>query len=566
MTHSFVRSLCSALAMVLVGAVVLYPLPAFGTSSSASGPSRNQESAEAAGDLDTTFGNGGIKLTDFSGNYDAATALAFQPDGKIVVAGAAYEGGGVATSDFGLIRYNSDGSLDPGFGIAGKLTTDFFGNFDQPNAVAIQLDGKIIAAGSAGQNISTADFAVVRYNASGSLDQGFGSGGKLVTDFFQNQDVATSIAVQADGKIVLAGWAEQGTTVSTADFALARYNLDGSLDQSFGSGGKVTTDFFGSVDLAYGIALQPDGKLVAVGSVFNHGAVDFGLARYNPDGSLDQTFGTGGKLTTDFAGKSDSAYCVALQRDGKIVAAGYASHGNTAADIDFALARYNPDGSLDQAFGASGKRTVDFFGDADVVDGLAIQSDAKIVLAGYASHSSSASEFALARYNADGTLDQTFGTGGLRTTNLQGNSDDDDIGRAVAIQADGSIVVAGNTERGLTSSTADFALVRYSSGASADFTIGFDAPSVSASAGSKARVTVLINRTGGFSGNVIITPPAANAGIKPKPPDPVTTTSGSANFKLKIGGGVSPGSYTRTFTAIDDLGRTRTATLTIVVQ
>src|SRR5262249_52523578 len=147
------------------------------------------------------------------------------------------------------------------------------------------------------------------------------------------------------------------------------------------------------------------------------------------------------------------------------------------------------------------------------------------------------------------------------------NGDDNDLGRAVAIQSDGSIVVAGNTERGLTSSTADFALVRYSSGASAaDFTIGFDAPSVSAQAGTKARVTVLINRKGGFSGNVTIPPPAANSGIKPKPPDPVTTTSGSASFKLKIGGGVSPGSYTRTFTAMDDLGRTRTATVTIVVQ
>jgi len=349
---------------------------------------------------------------------------------------------------------------------------------------------------------------------------------------------------------------------------LARYNLDGSLDQSFSSGGKVTTDF-GNGATGEAVAIQPDGKLVVAGSAYPPGLSSdpvFALARYNPNGSLDQSFGASGKQMTGFFGHTAGAFSVAIEPDGMIVAAGDAFHGSDSSTSDFALARYNPNGSPDQSFGAGGKQTTDFFGNSDGIGAIAIQADGKIVAAGAAAHSSTTADLALARYNPNGTLDQTFGAGGLRTTNFQGNINDNDSATGIVIQPDGKIVVAGETQLGITLSTLDFAVARYSASAGGpDFSISFNPISV-AQAGTKVPVTVLINRTGGFNGNVTVTPPDPAMGIKPKPPSPITTSDSSTVFKMKIGGGVPAGSYHRTFTATDDLGRARTATLTIVVQ
>src|SRR5262245_34577910 len=170
----FLRRLCSALSLVLLasGGVCLVTLAS--AKQDPASPTR-RESPEAAGDLDTTFGNGGMKTTDFFGDYDAATSLALQADGKIVLAGIAYHGSAVSSSDFAVARYNLDGNLDPGFGTGGKQTLDFFGNYDQANGVAIQTDGKIVVAGAGGHSISTSDFELARYNPDGSLDPTFGS-------------------------------------------------------------------------------------------------------------------------------------------------------------------------------------------------------------------------------------------------------------------------------------------------------------------------------------------------------------------------------------------------------
>jgi uncharacterized delta-60 repeat protein len=566
---SFVKRVCSILALVLLGPGGLNAALADWQQDPPSAAGR--ENPEAAGDLDPTFGNGGIEITDFFGNFDFANSLALQTDGKIVLGGTTYQGAASSSANFALARYNPDGSLDQAFGSGGKQASDFFGGYDQADGVAIQPDGKIVLAGIAFQSTArnSADFALARYNPDGSLDQGFSSGGKQTTDFFGDFDQANAVAIQSDGKIVLAGYAQHDDDVFTADFALARYNLDGSLDQSFGSGGKVTTAFSGG-GVAYGIALQPDGKLVVAGAALNGGtgAYDFAVVRYNPDGTLDNGFGAGGKRTTDFFGGYDYAAAVAIQADGKIVLAGTAAgQGTTFSTFDFALARYNGDGSLDQTFGNGGKLTTDFFGDGDDANGVAIQADGKIVAAGSAAHTSANTHLALARYNPDGTLDQTFGVGGLRTTNLRGDSGDyPDQATSVAIQGDGRIVVAAETQHDTTLSSLDFAVARYSGASLPDFTISFNSSSVTTQAGSKVALTVLINRAGGFSGNVTVTPPAASMGIKPKPPDPVITSSSSAVFKLKVGGGVGPGSYARTFTATDDSGRTRTAAVTIVVQ
>lgn len=190
----------------------------------------------------------------------------------------------------------------------------------------------------------------------GDLDQTFGTGGRVNTDFMNSFDFAFALAVQPDGKIIAAG-------ESVSDFALARYNTDGSLDASFGAGGKVTTDFSDTPTLIRDLALQPDGKIIAIGDVNNQTSTsfDFALARYNSDGSLDTTFGKGGKVTTDFGNNSaDIGIAVALQSDGKIVVTGLVSRNGAPTTQHFGLARYNSDGSLDLSFANGGKTSTEF--------------------------------------------------------------------------------------------------------------------------------------------------------------------------------------------------------------
>src|SRR5581483_5691264 len=186
----------------------------------------------------------------------------------------------------------------------------------------------------------------------------------------------------------------------------------GALDASFGRGGRVVTNFGGTGDMARSVVVQPDGKLVAAGTTNVSGATDFALARYNSDGRLDHSFGTGGKVVTDFAGSYDSVGAVTLQADGKIVAGGWSVVDSIA---NFALARYNSDGTLDAGFGTEGKVRTDFGGVSSQVFSIALQPDGKIVVAGYANVDGGA-DFALARYNSDGTVDTTFGSEGKVTT------------------------------------------------------------------------------------------------------------------------------------------------------
>jgi uncharacterized delta-60 repeat protein len=351
--------------------------------------------------------------------------------------------------------YAGSGDLDPTFGTGGKVTTDFAGNRDEGRAMAIQPDGKIVVAGFT-DTATGREFALARYNTNGSLDTSFGSGGKVTTDFGSNQAPGLAVALQSDGKIVVAGL----TQTNDSNFALARYDTNGTLDTSFGSGGKVTTDFSGSEDQAFAVAIQSDGKIIAAGHSFSSStSADFALARYNTDGALDTSFGAGGKVTTDFSGSADNAHAVAIQLDGKIVVAGRVRNQTTSDD--FGLARYNTNGSLDTSFGTGGKVTTDFTGVAgpDEAQALAIQLDGKIVAVGFASAASG--NFALARYNADGTLDTSFGTGGRATTDF--GCDDRALG--VAIQVDGKIVTAGVT-------CGDFALARYNTNGTLDSSFG----------------------------------------------------------------------------------------------
>ena len=394
------------------------------------------------GALDPTFDADGIVTTDLT-NSDVAYSVVIQPDGKIVVAGYTISG----NQDFALARYNTNGSLDTTFDTDGKLTTDLGGNHDQAFSVALQPDGKIVVAGKS--TISgVEDFALARYNTNGSLDTTFDTDGKLTTDLGGTNSEARSMALQPDGKIVVVG---STNTSGNQDFALARYNTNGSLDTTFDTDGKLTTDLTNS-DVAYSVVIQPDGKIVVAGHIIS-GNEDFALARYNTNGSLDTTFDTDGKLTTDLGGNNDQALSMALQPDGKIVVAGYSA---ISAGGDFALARYNTNGSLDTTFDTDGKLTTDLGGNnEDVATSTALQPDGKIVVAGYTNPTGGNYDFALARYHSNGTLDTTFDSDGKLITDLGGP---DDEAQSMALQPDGKIVVAGFSN---ASGIYDFAMVRY---------------------------------------------------------------------------------------------------------
>jgi uncharacterized delta-60 repeat protein len=402
--------------------------------------------AAPPGDLDPTFDGDGLVTTDFAGDTDQAFGMAIQGDGKIVAAGNAVVSGNY---DFALARYNTDGSLDSTFDGDGLVITDFAGETEVAHGVAIQGDGKIVAAGVAFVS-GTFDFALARYNTDGSLDTTFSGDGLVTTDFAGDTDRAFGMAIQGDGKIVAAGFAGVSGTV---DFALARYNTDGSLDTTFDGDGLVITDFAGDAEVAYGVAIQGDGKIVAAGLAVVSGIDDFALARYNTDGSLDTTFSGDGLVTTDFAGSTDRAFGMAIQGDGKIVAAGFAFVSGTQ---DFALARHNTDGSLDTTFSGDGLVTTDFAGSFDQVYAVAIQANGKILAAGCVRCFGGTDDFALARYNTDGSLDTTFSGDGKVTTDFAGGTDQ---AYAVAIQANGRIVAAGTAF--VSGTNLDFALARY---------------------------------------------------------------------------------------------------------
>ncbi|MGQ0595212.1 MAG: hypothetical protein ACT4QB_22015 [Gammaproteobacteria bacterium] len=353
------------------------------------------------GDLDPSFDADGKVLTHFNG-FEEASALVAQPNGKLVAAGTLHRrrtGQGM----FALARYRPDGQLDRGFGRKGRVVTVFGARSAAAAALVIQSDRKLVAAGSSSADGGSFDFALARYNPDGSLDPSFGSGGQVLTDL-GGSDRANAVALQPDGKIVAAG-------VSGTAFALVRYNPDGTLDTGFGSGGRVLTRI-GALAAASSLELQADGKLVAAGASQGTFA-DFAVARYNPDGSLDPSFGSGGQVLTDLSG-SDQATALALQPDGKIVAAG-------ASGAGFALVRYNPDGTLDTGFGSGGRVLTDI-GGSDAATSLVLQANGKLVAAGISADGPD-SAFALLRYNVDGSLDATFGNAGVVFSFLGGDTE-----------------------------------------------------------------------------------------------------------------------------------------------
>jgi uncharacterized delta-60 repeat protein len=384
--------------------------------------------------LDPSFGIEGKSSSEAFGGDRSAMAL--QPDGKVVIVGG-------TPADFILARFNADGSLDSSFDADGKVTTDMVSN-EQEEAlgVAIQPDGKIVVVGYTGTPGpgGPSSFALARYNTDGSLDASFGSGGKIVSGVLGN---AYAIAIQSDGKIVVAGDVPISNGADFANFALARYDANGSLDASFGPGGQFTTDIGGGTNTARNIVLQANGAIVVSGEPFGtfNGSDHTDIVRYDTNGNPDTNFGVGGKLTLNGARVGEG---LALQGDGKFVLVGNVDVSVPPAlpgtVTEFAVRRLNAAGGPDNSFGSAGAASTTISGQRDSAQAVALQSDGKILVAGRSSNINV--DFAVARFNSNGTLDTGFGgnAGGKLTIDFFGFTD---IAESVAVQPDGKIVLGG---------------------------------------------------------------------------------------------------------------------------
>jgi uncharacterized delta-60 repeat protein len=402
------------------------------------------------GDLDFSFGGGdGLVTTNFHDTSDEVRAVAIQPDGKVVAVGTTLISG--TDYNFSVARYNPDGSPDTTFSSDGHLTTSFGWSDEVANAVAVQPDGKIVVVGQAYGYI-----AVARYNTDGTLDVSFDGDGKLLEDFDYHA-LGFAVTIQEDGKIVLAGEKLAG---DDREFAVVRLNTDGSFDTTFDGDGRLSTDFFGGRDEVHAVAIQSGRILVAGYAQVNGFNYDFALARYNSNGSLDTTFGGDGKVTTDFFGGDDGAVSMALHPDGYIYAAG--AFYSAGQGYDFGLARYFPNGDLDPGFDTDGVIAINFAAGTatEVANAVTVQpTDGKVVAAGYAPVGG-VNDFALVRLLADGSLDPTFGGDGKVNHDFGGGVA---IAYGVAVQADGKIVAAGTAYMGEPNSY-DYAVARYLSG------------------------------------------------------------------------------------------------------
>jgi uncharacterized delta-60 repeat protein len=403
-----------------------------------------------AGLPDMSFSGDGKVVTPLGAANDKANAVAIQADGKIVVAGWSVNYTPNTNVDIAVVRYNTDGTLDNTWGGTGIVTTDV-GGFDRALAVVIQPDGKILVGGYS-DGSTTNDFCVVRYNTDGTLDLGFDTDGIVVNDLgIGADDQVYAMALQSDGKIVVTGYTN---AVNFADIALMRYNTNGSVDNTFDTDGIVILSTAGSEEYPTGLAIQSDGNIVVVGKRSISNTSDILLLRFTTTGAADNTFGTNGEVVTDLGTASDIGSDIVLQGDGKLVVAGASQNGS---GYDFALVRYNTNGTLDNTFDTDGVALASLSAQDDIGYGIALQSDGKLVVAGSAN-----ADFAVARFNTNGSIDNTFNTNGFTTTDMGAATVD--FAYDVALQSDGNIVIAGAVD---SSSYNDFGVARYlGSGAS----------------------------------------------------------------------------------------------------
>ncbi len=392
------------------------------------------------GSLDLGFGNSGIATSDF-GNSESANSVAVQNDGKIVVGGTVLIG---AAQKFGIARYNTNGTPDNSFGTNGQVVTDI-DTLGDCVCVKVLSNGKILALGR-----GMHDFILVRYLSNGSKDSTFGINGIVIADNPNIVAFVYDMAIQNDGKIVIAGSHHNGG--SNYDALVFRLNVDATMDTTFGNAGMHLLQLGLDVDEALSVKLQNDGKIVLGGIVGTGNDRDFLLIRLKINGSLDSTFGNNGMQITAIGPVYDICRTVCIQNDGKILASGY-TYYNLPNARDLVIVRYNANGSLDNTFGTGGISVV-MTDSIDYGSTAGVLPDGKIVVGG-TRKTATAYDFLLTCFNSTGQLEATFGNGGATTTDYMGSN----AANSLAVQNDGRIVVAGITNNNGAGN--DFMVTRY---------------------------------------------------------------------------------------------------------
>ncbi len=436
--------------------------------------------AANAGDLDTSFSSDGKRVQNFGATGDLGNAVAVDSHNRVVVAGWSFQPGGSLNYDFAVARFNTDGSLDTSFSGDGKRLQSFGNAFesDQATAVAVDSQDRIVVAGTSDQDTTNAvnnDFAIARYTTSGALDTSFSSDGKRVQNFAAapSSDTASAVSVDAGNRVVVAGASDQSDAGLGQDFAIARYTASGALDTSFSSDGKRLQNFVSgdNADRANALAIDSQGRIVAAGLSDQDPVVsplgvneDFAIARYTTSGALDTSFSSDGKRVQNFitGDNNDVAKAVAIDSQNRVVAAGFSDQDTSiGTDFDFALARFTTGGGLDASFSDDGKKEGNLFAggsDAEEIRGVAVDSQGRIVAAGYSDVDPSAStndDFAIARLDAAGTLDPAFSDDGKLLLNFDDGTAIDQA-NGVAIDSQNRVVVAGQA----FPATSDFGIAR----------------------------------------------------------------------------------------------------------
>lgn len=401
------------------------------------------------GSTDASFGNNGIDTFTISKllpaySFITFSALAIQADGKILAAGTAgYLSGTFFLSDVLIMRFKADGKIDSSFGTNGHTLTSITSSsglsIDDAFDIKIQADGKIVLAGQS-YDYTKHSMLATRYNSNGLPDNSFGTGGVVLTAAGTSDDEAFGLAIQADGKIVMAG--ESYQSGSSYRVALTRLLANGAVDNSFGTNGQVVTNLSSGADIAKDIAIQPDGKIVITGSVFNSTSAqtDMLCMRYLSNGNIDSTFGTTGKVYIDVSGKNDQANAVFIQSNGKILLGGNAL--NTDSVNVYCTTRLNADGTKDNFYGTGGMQTISFFGQGDIAAGMAVFSNGRFIQAGQ-SVAGASFFISMVKYKANGFADSSFSADGKNFTGI--GSSDDAAYKMIKLPWDNSLLLAGTS-------------------------------------------------------------------------------------------------------------------------
>jgi len=499
----------------------------------------------AAGDVDTTFGGGKV-LTDFggfgNGRIDRLSAVAVDTQGRIVAVGSSQSSDFALGTVVALARYNSNGTLDTTFGSNGKVTSGFgfpIGANSEATAVAIDRDGRILVAGWTDgiANLCTNPpcdlnerFLIARYEVNGSLDTAF-SGSGIATVSVGDLDRATAIGIDSVGRIVVGGI----TFGPPGYFEVVRLSPDGFEDYSFGDHGIVVTPLGDDVFNVSSLAIDTQDRVVVAGEILEDNQILFGLVRYKTDGSLDPSFDHDGIVFTDVAGQFvNEVCCVAIDQQGRVLAAGVSFDSNLGP-FELALVRYNDDGSLDTSFGSGfGKVLSDTLSHG--ANALVIDHLGRIVVAG---------GDPLARFNPDGSVDGSFGNSGVARATLPGGAlagltalAIDDVGR----------VVAGGISYNIGTDSLDFTLIRYLSD---DFAFS-SVPTVYMAVNTKSIQTLIVNSLSKFDSTVNLfasgQPIDVAATLSPASVTPQAGGAASADLSIQLGPSVTPGSFVLTVT------------------